>query len=136
MKCYFAFYCALSLKRLYWFWVIFMKIYGMENNNVLLNEIGLRIKAKRIAMNMTQADLALESGASLRTIAKVESGSNISLIHLIAILRTFRMAANLDLLIPETKTNPIEIFDFGKKRQRASRKKGSKTSTWKWGDEK
>ncbi len=108
----------------------------MENNNVLLNEIGLRIKAKRIAMNMTQADLALESGASLRTITKVESGSNISLIHLIAILRALRIAANLDLLIPETKTNPIEILDFGKKRQRASRKKGSNTSTWKWGDEK
>ena len=113
-----------------------MKIYGMENNTVLLKEIGLRIKAKRIAMNMTQADLALESGASLRTIAMVESGSNISLNHLISILRALRIAANLDLLIPETKTNPLEILDFGKERQRASRKRRSKTSTWKWGDEK
>ena len=112
-----------------------MKIYGMENNNVLLKEIGLRIKAKRIAMNMTQSDLAFESGASLRTIAKVESGNNVSLSHLIAILRALRIAANLDLLIPETKTNPIEILDLGKKRQRVSRKKGIKTSTWKWGDE-
>lgn len=113
-----------------------MKLYGTEINKVILEEIGRRLKDKRIAMNMKQSELAIESGVSLRTIIKVESGSNISMNHILSILRVLRIAANIDLLIPEVKPNPIEILTLGNKRRRASSNKQVVDSQWKWGDEK
>jgi hypothetical protein len=45
------------------------------------------------------------------------------------------MVENLDSLIPEMKSSPLDILSLGGPRQRASRKKGVKPSPWKWGDE-
>ncbi len=113
-----------------------MKIYGVETNEVILKEIGKRIKSRRISLSITQKDLALESGTSLRTIINVENGENVSLKHLISILRVIRVVENLDLLISEGKTNPLEILDLGHSRKRVSKVIKDKKSNWKWGDEK
>jgi len=112
-----------------------MKIYGIETNEVILKEIGDRIKMRRINLSITQRDLALESGVSLRTIINAESGGNISMKNIISILRVLRIVENLDLLIPESKTNPIEIFELGHRRRRVSKSSKKGDSNWKWGDE-
>lgn len=113
-----------------------MKIYEMETNEVILKEIGIRIKSRRIGLAITQKELALESGVSLRTIANVENGKNVSLENLISILRVIKRADNLELLLPESKTNPMDILDFGHSRKRVSKTKNDTNSRWKWGDEK
>jgi transcriptional regulator with XRE-family HTH domain len=112
-----------------------MKLYGMETNQVILKELGHRIQTRRIALSITQTELAKESGVSLRTIINVENGKNVSLNHLISLLRSLHMVENLDSLIPEMKSSPLDILSLGGPRQRASRKKGVKPSPWKWGDE-
>ena len=112
-----------------------MKIYGIETNEVILSEIGHRIKSRRIALAITQKNLALESGVSLRTINNLENGKNVSLNNLVSILRVIRVVDNIDLLVPENKTNPMDILDLGHSRKRVSKLKHDKKSTWKWGDE-
>ena len=113
-----------------------MKIYGNEANKIILEEIGSRIKSRRISLAITQEELSRESGVSLRTIINVESGKNISFNNLVSILRVIRLIENLDLLIPESKVNPFEVIELGRKRKRVSKRKRDEGTGWKWGDEK
>jgi transcriptional regulator with XRE-family HTH domain len=112
-----------------------MKIHGYETNEVILKEIGKRMKSKRIAMNLTQKELAHESGVSQRTISGFENGENISLENVIAILRVLKQIQEINLLFPEEKTNPFDVIQLGNKRQRVSTKKTSKKNTWNWNEE-
>ena len=113
-----------------------MKMYGNETNGTILKEIGSRIKSRRISLGITQEELSRESNVSLRTVTNAESGNNVSFNNLISILRVIRMIENLDLLIPESKTNPFEIIELGHKRKRVSKRKSDGETSWKWGDEK
>ena len=125
--------------KLYWCIIYLgdkMKIYGMQTNEVILKEIGKRIKSRRILLSITQNELALEAEVSLRTIINAENGENFSLANLISILRAIRVAENLDLLLPENKTDPIEVFKLGHARKRVSKVKTVSRRDWKWGDEK
>jgi DNA-binding XRE family transcriptional regulator len=113
-----------------------MKIYGMETNQVILKEIGHRIQMRRISLSMTQKELATEASVSLRTIVNVENGENVSLFHLISILRSIRVIENIDLLLPDIKSSPMDLLLIGHPRKRVSKKSEKKTTHWKWGDEK
>lgn len=112
-----------------------MKIHGNESNDVIINEIGTRIKERRIALGVTQKELSVESGVSLRMINNVENGSNVSLDNLISILRVLRVAENLDLLIDESRVNPFDVVELGRRRKRVYPKEKQESSQWKWGDE-
>jgi transcriptional regulator with XRE-family HTH domain len=109
-----------------------MKIQGFETNSQILNEIGVRIKARRIALNMTQRELATESGVSLRTISGFENGDNISLDNLISILRVLRLLQELNVLFPEKMINPFEVLALGQSKIRVYRKRTIDNKTWKW----
>jgi transcriptional regulator with XRE-family HTH domain len=109
-----------------------MKIQGFETNSQILNEIGVRIKARRIALNMTQRELATESGVSLRTISGFENGDNISLDNLISILRVLRLLQELNVLFPEKMINPFEVLALGQSKKRVYRKRTIDNKTWKW----
>ena len=87
-------------------------------------------------MSITQKDLAKESGVSLGTIMNTENGDNVSLNNLISILRVIRVVDNLDSLIPQKKSNPMDILDLGHNRKRVSKSNKNNDSDWKWGDEK
>ena len=113
-----------------------MKLYGNEANDVILKELGNRIKDKRINLLITQKELAQESNVSLRMISNVENGSNISLDNLISILRVLGIAGNLELLIPDNKINPYDILELGDSRKRVYPKKTLKQTKWQWEDEK
>lgn len=113
-----------------------MKINGRQSNEMILQELGDRIQKRRIAMAITQKEIAVESGISERTIINAEGGENISLKHLIGILRVLRITENLNLLIEENRTDPIEMMTLGHQRKRVSKSESKKNSPWKWGDEK
>ena len=113
-----------------------MKIYGNETNQVILKEIGERIKARRIVLSITQKELAKESNVSLRMISNVENGRNVSLDNLISILRVLKVVENINLLIPEGKINPFEILELGAQRKRVRFKTNEKTTNYLWEDEK
>ncbi|MCF0232632.1 MAG: helix-turn-helix domain-containing protein, partial [Enterococcus sp.] len=113
-----------------------MKITGFENNSAILKEFGQRIADQRLAMGLSQEDLAKHAGISSKTIARLEAGNSVSFSHIISILRSLKMLANIELLIPEFQMLPTEIYDGIKKRKRAPRNRSSQSkATWKWGDE-
>lgn len=109
-----------------------MKIQGFETNNVIIKEIGKRLKARRIALDITQKELAIESGVSQRTISGFENGENISLDNLLSILRVLRLLQEINLLFPERKVNPFDVLNLGHSKKRVSSKNTSKDSSWEW----
>lgn len=111
-----------------------MKIYGEENNTFILQEIGQRIKDIRIARNMTQRELAEYAGVSFSTITRLEAGKGTTMDNLLRILRTFNLLANLELLVPQQKQTPEEIYHNKPKRKRVSKVR-EKATGFKWGDE-
>lgn len=112
-----------------------MKIYGTESNQILLQEVGSRIRDTRIAASVTQEDLAAETGLSLSTIKRIEHGGSVRIDSLFSIMRYLGLLQNIELLIPEQKVLPTELLDRGGKRKRASSKKQTDLNGWKWGDE-
>ncbi len=114
-----------------------MRIFGNENNQTIMRELGQRMQDTRIAMNLTQAQMAERSGVALRTVVRIESGESVKVESVLNILRVLGMLGNLNEMIQEQVLAPTELIDIGKKRKRVTAaKKEQEKSTWVWGDEK
>lgn len=114
-----------------------MKLYGTENNEIIMKELGKRIQDIRISMNLTQSDMAEQSGVALRTVSRMENGESVKVESVLNVLRILKVLPNLDLLLQDQVLIPTEIVDCGKKRRRvSSKKKTMENKAWIWGDEK
>lgn len=90
--------------------------------------LGQRFKATRIALQITQQEVADKTGISITTIRRFENGLtfNLTLAHFIAMLQAIGFADNLDEVIPEMLPDPNELFRLqNKQRKRASHGKRS-----------
>lgn len=112
-----------------------MKITGSENNIFILQELGRRIKDARIAISMTQKEMAQKAGVSEKTVERIEKGENVKIENLLNIFRVLNFLQNIEILIPEQEVLIEETMDK-KRRKRASRKKEiNDNSDWKWGED-
>ena len=85
----------------------------------IMKQLGARIKDYRIGMGMRQSDVAKESGVSLNTINKIESGKPVSFVLMISVMRTLNLLENLELLVPESRISPLQLLKLqGKKVKR------------------
>jgi transcriptional regulator with XRE-family HTH domain len=110
-----------------------MDINKTMSDETILQELGSRITRHRIDLQLTQADLAVESGLSKRTVERVEAGASTQVSSVIRILRVLDLLDGLNSLIPEAVPRPLELLKLkGKERQRASSKRRGKPSTGKW----
>lgn len=109
-----------------------MKITGHESNSLINKELGLRIKNKRIDMDLTQESLAKKAGVSLRTLINIELGKSSNTNMILNVLRALNILSNIDILIPETSIRPYDYFYLNKKRERV-RKVKEKEIDYKWG---
>ena len=91
----------------------------------------------RLARNVTQAQLARESGVSLRTIKKLEDGQGVTLDTFIRIMIALRLQNNLRTLLPDPTVRPIERVNIhGSERKRARPVRSiHEDAPWTWGDE-
>lgn len=112
-----------------------MEITAITSNDATLVEIGQRLKDARIGFPLTQAQLAERSGVSLRTIANLESGHDITFGNLISILRALGLLSRLELIAPRPEVRPSELAAQKPKRQRARRTSSQTLPSWRWGDE-
>ncbi|RIA75707.1 helix-turn-helix protein [Anaeroplasma bactoclasticum] len=108
-----------------------MRIDGLYNMDLVLQEIGKRIREYRIGLSITQNEFAKKVGVSLRTISNIENGSDSSFSNIIRILDGLNLITNLNVLIPE-KENIILREPIERKRY----KKSNKESEWVWGEDK
>ena len=114
-----------------------MKIENLLTDEAILVELGKRLAQRRLTFQLTQADLAEQSGVSKRTVERIEAGATTQLSTLIRILRVLQLLDRLEDLIPASGPRPMDLLKLkGKERQRASRrKKPSTAEPWQWGDE-
>lgn len=114
-----------------------MQIYGFESNEAIRKELGNRIQALRVDMAMTQKDLAVRSGVSASTMERIENGENVKLDNILNVFRMMDILSNLNVVVPEVRTSARDMYELGKRRQRASAKQRlrEKRTAWTWGDE-
>ena len=112
-----------------------MVITMLTSNEQALTELGSRIRAARIDMPLTQAELAKRAGVSLSTVAKMERGEDVRFSSVLDVLRALGMLAAADSLVPHALVRPSDLARAGRPRQRArSAAKGASSDVWEWGD--
>jgi transcriptional regulator with XRE-family HTH domain len=111
-----------------------MKILDTQTDEAILAELGRRITRRRLAQQMTQAELAEQAGVGKRTLERVEGGLPAQSSTVIRIFRVLGLLPGLDQLLAEPSIRPLEAAARkGKARQRASgRKKAQRQKPWSW----
>lgn len=87
-----------------------MQISNIYNDEEILKELGSRIKAERIRQNLTQEQLAINSGVGKRTVERAESGESIQFLNLLKLLRTLHQLSAVDLLLPSAEMTPMQYL--------------------------
>jgi len=115
-----------------------MNISNLLTDDAVLTEIGARIAARRVDLQLTQAAVAEQAGIAKRTLERMEAGHSSQLSSLVRVLRVLDALPGLDNLVPETGPRPMDLLKRkGKVRQRASGKRAAKTpgKSWNWDDD-
>lgn len=115
-----------------------MKITKHATDDTVLAELGGRLARIRLERNLTQAQLAEQSGVSKRTVERLESGAVATqLSGFIRVCRVLDVLDRFDTLIAEPMPSPVAQLKLrGKQRQRAYATKTKKPAAkkWQWGD--
>lgn len=116
-----------------------MRIDKRLSDEALLRELGHRLAAVRLALNLTQASLAERAGVSKRTVERLESGEVASrLSALVRVCRALDIVDRFEALLPAPAMSPVEQLKLaGRRRERASGRRGPSPAArgWTWGDE-
>ncbi len=113
-----------------------MKIIGNENEQTILKELGNRIKQYRISQNITQSELAENSGISSSTEVRIENGEDTKISNYVKILRALGLLQNADILIPELQPDFKALYEKKPARQRAKSAKSGTKAKWVWEEDK
>ena len=107
-------------------------------NPQIEQELGKRLKARRLDLNLSQVQAAERSGLSRRTITAIENGKGSTLTTLIALLRALQALDTLEGFLPDPGPSPLLLAKLQEEpRKYASNPRKTQTpSPWKWGDEK
>jgi len=101
-----------------------MSIYGKSNPEIL-REIAMRLKQRRLNINMSQQELADRAGISRNTVSYIEQGESFGVLTLIQILRALNALDGIDSFLPDPGISPLQLARMkGRERQRAYRKSG------------
>lgn len=91
-----------------------------DSPNAIARELGERLKQARLNRNMTQSEIAEETGLSRKTVLKAEKGMA-QLESFIAIMSVLELTTQLDLFLPPQHISPLQLAKMhGKRRERAS----------------
>lgn len=106
-------------------------------DQAILDHVGERVRQLRLRKNITQNELAKDSGVGKSTIERFEKGHSIQLTSFIRILRSFGKVDALLELIPDQTASPMEMLmkEQPVKYRASKTKKKKKAQPWKWGDE-
>jgi len=91
------------------------------SDRAMLGELGRRVQALRLNMNMAQTVVARKAGISRRALQNLEGGRGCTLALLIRVLRALEKLDALDAMLPEPGLSPLQLAKLkGRERQRAS----------------
>lgn len=106
-----------------------------ESDPAILEELGKRLAQRRIAMRLSQADLAEQAGVGKRTVERIEAGESAQAITLVRLFRVLELLPALDALIPAESTRPMELLRHGGKMPKRVRKRETAepdAADWQW----
>lgn len=93
-----------------------MYISGVTTNQDILDLLARRVKEYRLAVRMSQRELAEKSGVGYTTISHFEQGkhTNISLGNFISLLRCIGMEGRMMELLPELPVPPMALREINR----------------------
>jgi len=100
----------------------------------ILRELGARLGAARLERNRTQAALTEQAGASKRTVERLDSGEVATrLSGFLRVCRALGLVERFETLVSESVAGPMAKLKLqGRKRQRASGRKGADPGPSRW----
>ena len=110
--------------------------FTVATSNQIETALCKQLESIRLSRNITQLQLAEESGISLRTIGRMEKGQGVSIDTFIRVLTALGIQQNLETLLPDPTIRPIDRIDIdGSERKRARPGPSiDKPIPWSWGD--
>lgn len=97
-----------------------MDLYSSTDQGLIIL-VSEKIRNRRIAMNLTQKQLASNAGVSLSSVQAIERGQNMSLLVLIQLLRALHSLNLLEQLVTQDGVDPIVYAEMLKKNMKPKR---------------
>ena len=96
-------------------------LYGKSDYDIA-SELGKRFREYRIAVHLTQADVARQCGISVMTLVRFEKGKGqpLRLTNLIALMRAVQLLENMSDIIPDL---PESLYEKKRKPRQRVRKR-------------
>lgn len=113
-----------------------MSISDSDSDPAVLADLGQRLAQRRIAMRLSQADLAKRAGIGKRTVERIEAGESAQTTTLIRLFRVLQLLPALDAMIPTESARPMELLRHGGKMPKRVRKRehdSKNAPDWRWG---
>ncbi len=114
-----------------------MDINRLMTDQAILGELGKRLAARRVQMNLTQSQAAHEAGVSKRTMSRIETGESTQVTNLVRVLRVLGLLDAIQAVLPREGFSPMALLlSKGRVPRRASakRKRPERKTPWTWGD--
>jgi transcriptional regulator with XRE-family HTH domain len=94
-------------------------------DSLVLEELGRRLRQRRLDRNLSQQDVAEKAGLDRTTVGALERDGRASLLTIVQVLRALGALDELDGFLPATGPSPLELArQQGHVRQRASSPRG------------
>ena len=110
-----------------------MKIKHLTPDKEILKELGERFARIRKQRGYSQSQLAQNAGIGVATLRRLEAGRDAQMETWLKLMKSLRMEANIDTLLPETYSSPMAEVISNKKHR--DLKKQITTPGPIWGDE-
>lgn len=111
-----------------------MNLSAHLTDEALLELIGSRLAQRRFLKNLTQGQLAEQSGLGLRTVQRLELGASATqLSGFMRVCRVLGLLDRLDTLIPEEAASPMaQLKQAGRRRRWATGRKAASGGPKSW----
>ena len=97
-----------------------MKLVPIQSYDEIVEALGQRIKARRLAENVSQAALADKAGISRRALVQLEGGQGSTLHTLVSVFKALGLEHQLNELAPVALISPLAMLKAKRSRSRAS----------------
>jgi len=108
------------------------------SDEAVLGELGRRLAQRRLALRLSQAELAEQAGVGKRTVERVEAGASVQLTNWIRLLRVLELLPAVNAMIPVETVRPMTLLEQGGKLSRRVRRrdktKKPAPEPWSWDD--
>ncbi len=84
-------------------------------------QIGVRLRALRIRMQLDQAETAARAGISERALRQLEQGHGSTLLTFVRVLKALDATDQIEAFMPQPTVSPMAILAAGKPRARVGK---------------